>query len=177
MTVAIGGKNVSIGAVIAGIGGILAAVCALLAWYSISVKGAGQSLSYDIKGMDSTWGVIELILGIVVVALVAAWIMGVKIPYLPALIVIAGVAILVVLVLSYVTDIFSWTATVNGVTSTSAKGETMQKSIDQMNKLISDAKSQGVTGSAGFGIGFFGAAIGGIAAVVGGGLALLKKSA
>jgi uncharacterized protein YacL len=177
MTVAVGGKNVSMGAIIAGIGGILAAVSALLAWYSFSIKGMGQDTSFDVKGMDSTWGVIALILGIVVVALVAAWIMGMKIPFLPILILVAGAAILVVLVLSYVTDIFAWTATFMGQTDTTEKGENMKKMIDDWNKQVADAKSLGLTGSAGFGIGFFGAALGGIAAVVGGGLALMKKSA
>lgn len=174
MTV-VAGKSLSIGAIVAAVGGVLAIIGAFLVWYSATIgKSLGGPETAEAKGIDNLAGKLALVLGIVVIALVVAWIMSVKIPYLSAIIVAVGVAILVVLALSYVTDIFSVRFT------PPAKEESVKDVLDAFNKAVDDAKKAGldVSGSsASFGIGFILEAVAGIAVIVGGALGLRKKAA
>lgn len=171
MTVAIGGRNVPTGAVVAGVGGACAVVGALLAWFSVSGKTSGVQASLEWKGLDSTWGILALVLGIAVLALVFAWVQGMSVPNLQLIIVGAGIAILAIIVLSYVTDIFSFKVTVTGAGVTATmdmpKGESVQKVID-------DAVKGGASG--GFAIGFFLEVAAGVLAIVGGALGLQRRA-
>jgi hypothetical protein len=198
----IAGKNVGLGAIVAAIGGVCAIVGVLLAWYTISMKTGGSysgvslegSVEANAPGISNPAAILALVLGIVILALAAAWVMQVKIPFLAALIGLAGIAILVVLALSYFTDILQvrFTTTLSGVYKTMGGAEGFDTSIpakavkdvfDQIGKDIDQAKSQAgalgmsVSGGTSFGIGFFLEVAAGVLAIIGGGLGLLKKSA
>lgn len=182
MTVAIGSRNVAVGALLAGVGGLLAIVGALLfPWYSVSGKSGGNSMSVDFKGMDSTWGILALVLGIAAIALAVVWIQEMKI--LPAqtlygILIAVGVVIVLVAILGYVTDIFPFKASVTGagVTATVDMSAISGSKYTVVQKFVEDAtKTSGVSG--GFAIGFFLEVAAGIAIAVGGALGLTKKSA
>jgi hypothetical protein len=76
MTIAAGGRNLPIGAVVAAVGGALAVIGSVLAWESVSVLGYSDSSS----GISSNPGKIIVVAGIVAVALAVAWIMEKKVP-------------------------------------------------------------------------------------------------
>jgi hypothetical protein len=197
----IAGKTVGIDAILAGLGGICAVVGAFLAWYTLSVKTSGTVSGVSINGeysasapsTSSGAAILAIVLGIVVLALVAAWVMRVKVPYLTAIIALVGVVILVVVALSYFTDILSvrFTTSVSGIfkstggssgISVNPPSESVQKVFDEFNKNYDTLKAQvpagaSISGGSGFGIGLFLEVAAGILAIVGGGLALLKKSA
>jgi len=155
MTIA--GRNVPLGAMIAAVGGVLAIVSAPLDWAVLKIGDKSDGLNGMESGMNG--GMVEIILGIAVLLLVAAWILGVKAPALagqpaiPVGLVIAGVLILVVLALVYATKILS------------------EESLSNIMDLASKAG-----GSVSLSLGFFAAALGGIAVIIGGGLALIKKA-
>ena len=75
MTIAVGGRNLPIGAVVAAVGGALAVIGSVLAWQSVSVLGTSESES----GLTSNPGKIIAVAGIVAIALAVAWIMEVKV--------------------------------------------------------------------------------------------------
>ena len=153
----IAGKNVSVGAMVAGLGGVLAIVCSFLAWFNATVKDLG--IDEPLNGMDKDFkgGIVELVLGIVVLALVVAWVMQVKIPAIGALVALAGIAVVVVAILGY--------------TSTLLVSNSHDMSVKDMGDLYS-----AMGGSVSFGIGFLGEILAGVLAVVGGGLGLMKKA-
>jgi hypothetical protein len=184
----IAGKTVSIGAIVAAVGGVVAAVGALLVWYSMTMNetGLGQSVnvSVEAKGTDSTAGLLALVLGIVVVVLVVASVQGVKIPSLSLAFVAIGVVILVLLAVSFFTNIFPVHFTATGGANGNLDGKSVKDGFDEFNKAFAAAKLQAasvpgltVSGGAGPGIGFILDAIAGILMIVGGGLGLMKKSA
>jgi hypothetical protein len=150
---AIGGKNVSLGAILAGIGGLLAVVGTFLAWVTIS----GGGMTEEGKGTDHGAGKFVIILGIIAICLVAAWIMDVKIPNLALITAGVGALILVVLAIAYFTKILE------------------SSSIKDTLDMASALSAYGV--KAGLGIGFLANALGGILVVVGGLLPMLKKTA
>jgi hypothetical protein len=155
MTIA--GRNVPLGAIIAAVGGVLAIVSAPLDWAVLKIGDKSEGLNGLDTGMNG--GKVEIVLGIIVLLLVAAWILGVKVPALagkpaiPAGLVVAGALIIVVLALVYFTK---------------------TRSDDSLSNIIDLASKVG--GSVSLSLGFFAAALGGIAVIVGGGLALLKKA-
>jgi hypothetical protein len=141
----------SVAAIVAGVGGILAIVAAPLAWISLSAPGESE----NVTGLDGglIGGKIALVLGILVVAVVAAGILNVRIPQSGAVLVALGALILLVVVLVYFTKLVS--------------DESFTNTSDMM-KLVG--------GSASLGIGVILAAVGGILALVGGGLIVAKKA-
>ena len=141
----------SVAAIVAGVGGVLAIVAAPLAWISMSAEGESQTVT----GLDAglIGGKIALVLGILVVAVVAAGILNVNIPQSGAVLVALGALILLVVVLVYFTKLVS--------------DESFTNTSDLM-KLVG--------GSASLGIGVILAAVGGILALVGGGLIVSKKA-
>jgi uncharacterized membrane protein len=151
MAINIAGKSMSYAAIVAAVGGILAIVGAALTWISVSAGGATQ----DTSGLDSKvlGGKVALVLGILVLAVVAAGILNIKIPQSSLILVVLGAAILVVVALVYFTKILSDSSFVD---------------------IADSAKKYG--GSASLGIGAFAEIAAGILAIVGGGWALLKKS-
>jgi hypothetical protein len=75
MTIAVGGRNLPIGAVVAAVGGALAVIGSVLAWETVSVVGFSESES----GLTSNPGKIIAVAGIVAIALAVAWIMEMKV--------------------------------------------------------------------------------------------------
>ena len=151
MNVTIAGKTVSVAALLAGIGGLVAVVGVPLAWITESVG----PVSASVTGLDGglMGGKIALILGIAIVAVVVAGVLDVKIPQSGAILAALGVLILVVVVLIYFTSILS----------------------DHSFSDVSDlAKAAG--GSAGIGIGVMLEVVGGILAIIGGGMIYMKKA-
>ena len=154
MTIA--GRNVALGAIIAAVGGVVAIVAAPLVWASANMGGH----SSDLKGFDEgmNGGLVEVVLGVIVLVLVAAWILNVKVPKLagqpaiPAGLVVAGALIIVVVALVYFTKTLS--------------EESLSTLSDQMTKA---------GGSVSMGIALILEVVAGILAIVGGGLALMKK--
>jgi hypothetical protein len=186
MTITIAGKSVHLGGIIAAVGGLVAVIGAFLTWYTMSMtmSGAGQSFtaSADAKGLDSSPGILAVLLGIVAIALVVAWVMKVKIPMLSAIVAVVGVLILVVLALSLFTNIMPMHFTFGGTASESdVTGMSVWDAFNKFNKALDTAKQQAtsgmtVSGSAGVSIGFILEAIAGVLVVIGGGLGLVKKS-
>jgi hypothetical protein len=150
MTV-IAGKSVSMGAIVAAVGGVLTIVGVFLAWITASFGTESESVT-GLDG-DLLGGKIALVLGILVVAVVVAGILNVNIPQPSAVLVVLGALILVVVVLVYATNLVS--------------KESFTKMADAM-------KAAG--GSASLGIGVILTAVGGVLALVGGGLGLAKKA-
>jgi hypothetical protein len=154
---------------------------------SMTESGSGMSITEtaDAKGLDSSPGILALILGIVAIALVVAWVMQVKIPMLSAIIVVVGVLILVVLALSLFTTILPMHFTLSGgVSESDVTGKSVMDAFNEFNKALDTAKQQAasmsgmtVSGSAGVSIGFILEAIAGVLVVIGGGLGLVKKAA
>jgi hypothetical protein len=188
MTITIAGKSVHTGGIIAAVGGLVAVIGAFLTWYTMSMieSGMGQSITEtaDAKGIDSSAGILALILGIAAIALVAAWVMKVRIPMLSAIVVVVGVLILVVLALSLYTTILPMHFTLGGgVSESDVTGRSVMDAFNEFNKALDVAKQQAtgmpgmtVSGSAGMSIGFILEAIAGVLVVIGGGLGLVKKS-
>ena len=203
MTVAIGGKNVALGALLALVGGILAVVAAFLSWFSFSVTTSGslsgQSLDgkigVDTNSLGGFPGILVLILGIAAVALAAAWIMQVAMPNvgvpLPAIIAGVGIVGLVLLGLVYFTNAFAfhWTVTSTGIYKsmpsstfgTEAPHAAMAEWSGQVAKFRTEISSLGsgisFSDSGGAAIGFFGEVLASILGTVGGVLGMSKKAA
>lgn len=171
----VAGRNVSIGALVAAVGGVLAIVGAFLVWFQVSLGTAlGGPKTDEIKGLDNNASKLALVLGIVVLALVLAWVLQLKIPYLPAIVGVAGVLLLVVLGLAFFTDILSVHFAEN------AKIQSVKDALADFNKALDAAKAQGadVSGSsASIGIGYILEIAAGIVVIVGGALGFRKKSA
>jgi peptidoglycan biosynthesis protein MviN/MurJ (putative lipid II flippase) len=154
MTVNIAGKTVSVADLLALAGGIVAIVGAPLAWINLSAQG----MSEDLGGLDEGLlaGKVALALGILLVVVAGIAILKlVKIPPLALALIELGLGVLVlaVLVLVYFTDILS----------------------DHSFQDISDLyKSMG--GSASLSVGVIVELVGGLLAVGGGVLALVKKA-
>ena len=144
----IAGKTVGVNQIVAAVGGLLAIVGALLAW--ITIEGISVTgLDKDLNG-----GKVELLLGILVVALVVAAVLNVKIPQPDLILAVLGVLVLVVLVLVYFTSMLSNPSFKDAMDAASAFGASVS-----------------------LGIGFFLEVIAGILVIVGGGMGLMKKSA
>ena len=151
MAVNIAGKSVSMAAIVAAIGGILVIVAAPLAWMTLSFGGNSDSATGLDEGLIG--GKIALVLGILIVAVVVAGILNIKIPQSGAVLVALGALVLVIVVLIYFTKLVS------------------DESFTNMSDL---AKAAG--GSASLGIGVMLAVLGGVLAIVGGGMSLMKKA-
>jgi hypothetical protein len=152
MTVAISGKNVALGAIIAAIGGLLTAIGVFLSWLDMS---AGD-MSEGGNGIELNAGKIVLVLGIAAAVAAVAWALDLKVPMLPLATVVIGAAILIALGLAYFTDILGD----NG----------SMKDVIDMGSVLS-AFGGGVS----LGIGFILDIVGGIVVVVGGALGMAKK--
>jgi hypothetical protein len=170
MTVALGGRNVPIGAAVTIVGGVLGALGVFLAWATISVGPALASTmgpaAGSTNGFGELAGKLALILSAGAVALGILWAMEKGFPNLELVIVVVGVAILVGVALAYFTSI---------ITSGALKDE-----LDLFNKGLDQLKAAGMDTSgtsAGLGIGFFLEIVAGIIVIVGGALGLMKKSA
>jgi hypothetical protein len=154
----IAGVKVSVAAIVAAVGGLAAIVAAPLTWATAKFGGESTNLGGLDEGINS--GRIEIVLGIVALVLVAAWVMKVKvpavagIPTIPALVVLVGVLILVVVVSTYFNNWF----------------------VETSLKDSADA-AKAVGGEVSLGIGFFLAAAAGIVAVVGGLIPIVRKGA
>jgi hypothetical protein len=151
MNLTIAGKTVSVAALVAAVGGLVAIIGVPLAWMTVTVGTHTEELT----GLDEDLlgGKIALILGLAVIAVVVLGILNVKIPQSGAILAALGLLIVVVVVLVYFTNLLS--------------KESFVHTADQM-KLAG--------GSASIGIGALLAALGGILAIVGGGLIHLKKA-
>jgi len=148
MTLPSAGKSVPVAAIVAAVGGLLAIVSAFMDWATAKMGTASQSVG----GLDKNYmnGKTEIVLGIVVLALVAAWILNMKIPFIGMLLVVVGVAILAVPLATYLTT-FYYTPS-------------LKDTADAISKA---------GGSASFGIGFILAAVAGIVTIVGGAMSVL----
>jgi hypothetical protein len=155
MTIA--GRNVSLAALIAGVGGILALVSSPLVWASGTISGHTDDLAGFDDGMNA--GKAAVLLGIVVLVLVAVWLLDVKLPSVAGLsslalaTVAAGVLVVGVAVATYFTN---WLG---------------EMSLKDLSDQIS-----AVGGSVSVGIGLLLDVVAGIVVIVGGGLALVRKS-
>ena len=151
MNLTIAGKTVSVAALLAGIGGLVAVVGVPLAWITATAGPETQSVT----GLDGglLGGKIALILGIALIVVVVAGVMDVKIPQSGAILAVLGVLILVVVVLVYFTKLVSDASFVD--------------TADLMKQA---------GGSAGIGIGVMLEAVGGILAIIGGGMIYMKKA-
>jgi hypothetical protein len=151
MTVAISGKNVALGAIIAAVGGLVAVIGVFMAW--ISISGGGMTESADATELNA--GKLVIVLGILAIVAAGAWALEVKVPMLPLATVVIGAAILAVLALAYLTDILD------------------EASLKDVIDLGSGLSAFGVSSS--LGIGFILDVLAGIAVVVGGALGMAKK--
>jgi hypothetical protein len=152
MTLPSTGRSVPIAAFVAAVGGVLAIVSAPLAWATATMGSDSSSVG----GLDKDYmnGKTEIVLGIVLLVLVAAWILNLRIPFIGLLVVVVGVAILAVPIATYFTTLYY--------------PMSLKDTADAMNQL---------GGNTSFGIGFILAAVGGGLAIVGGGLGLMQKGA
>ena len=154
----IAGIKVSVAAIVSAVGGLAAIVAAPLAWATAKFGSETKDLGGLDEGVNS--GRIVLVLGIIALVLVAAWVMKLKvpaiagIPTIPALVVLVGVLILVVVASTYLNTWF------------------IEMSLKDEADL---AKSHG--GEVSLGIGFFTAAAAGVVAIVGGLIPIIKKAA
>jgi hypothetical protein len=149
----VAGRNVVLAAIVTAVGGVLAIVGAFLVWITEKVG----PMTVDVKGMgekDMNGGTVELVLGIVVLALVAAWILRIKIPAIPLLLAVAGVLILAVIAAVYFTTILSKVS---------------------LKDLTDQVKAVG--GTIDLGIGVLLEIMAGIVVIVGGALGFMRKSA
>ena len=178
MTPPVAARSMPIAPIIAGIGGILAIVEAFLVWESVTISpvvsaALGSDTPKSLSGldMDANWVKISIVLGIVAVGLAVAWIMNLKVPSVALIVVVVagvmdvkipqsgailavlGVLILVVVVLVYFTKLVSDASFVD--------------TADLMKQA---------GGSAGIGIGVMLEAVGGILAIIGGGMIYMKKA-
>jgi hypothetical protein len=157
MAISIGGRSVAYAAIVAAAGGFLAVVGAFLDWATTTVSGKTDALN----GMDADFlnGRTALVLGAIVLLLVVPWIFNVKLPAIagrstiPLLTVAAGVLILAVVVATYMTTLYYPVS--------------LKDNLDAVTKA---------GGSASLGIGFLLEIVAGILVIVGGELALAKKS-
>ena len=151
MNLTIAGKTVSAAAIVAAVGGLVAVIGVPLAWITASAGPQSESVT----GLDGglLGGKIALLLGIALIAVVVAGAMDIKIPQSGAVLVALGVLLLVVVVLVYFTKVLSDASFVD--------------TADLMKQA---------GGSASIGIGILLEAVGGILAIVGGGLIYLKKA-
>ena len=151
MNLTIAGKTVSVAALLAGIGGLVAVVGVPLAWITATAGPETQSVT----GLDGglLGGKIALILGIALIVVVVAGVMDVKLPQSGAILAVLGVLILVVVVLVYFTKLLSDASFVD--------------TADLMKQA---------GGSAGIGIGIILEVVGGILAIIGGGMIYMKKA-
>jgi hypothetical protein len=152
MAVSIAGKSVSVPAIVAGVGGVLAIVGVPLAWASAKIGG---ETTPDITGLDAdlNGGKVALVLGILVVAVVAAGILNITIPQPGAILAVLGALILVVIALVYFTSMLG------------------KASFKDTSDLISAAG-----GTFSFGIGIILEVVGGVLALVGGAMIAMKKA-
>ena len=141
----------SVAAIVAGVGGVLAIVGVPLAWASATMGGETTSLN----GLDAdlNGGKVALLLGILVVVVVAAGILNLSIPQPGAILAVLGALLLVDVALVYFTSMLG------------------KVSLKDTADLVSAAG-----GTFGFGIGLILVAVGGILALVGGGLIVAKKA-
>jgi hypothetical protein len=141
----------SVAAIVAGVGGVLAIVGVPLAWASATMGGETTNLN----GLDAdlNGGKVALLLGILVVAVVAAGILNLSIPQPGAILAALGALLLVDVALVYFTSMLG------------------KVSLKDTADLVSAAG-----GTFGFGIGLILVAVGGILALVGGGLIVAKKA-
>ena len=151
MNLTIAGKTVSVAALLAGIGGVVAVIGVPLAWITATAGPQTESVT----GLDGglLGGKIALILGIALIVVVVAGVMDVKIPQSGAILAVLGFLILVVVVLVYFTKLLSDASFVD--------------TADLMKQA---------GGSAGIGIGVMLEAVGGILAIIGGGMIYMKKA-
>ena len=151
MNLTIAGRTVSVAALVAAIGGVVAVIGVPLAWITATAGPETQSVT----GLDGglLGGKIALILGIALIVVVVAGVMDVKIPQSGAILAVLGFLILVVVVLVYFTKLLSDASFVD--------------TADLMKQA---------GGSAGIGIGVMLEAVGGILAIIGGGMIYMKKA-
>jgi hypothetical protein len=141
----------SVAAIVAGVGGVLAIVGVPLAWASATIGGETTNLN----GLDAdlNGGKVALVLGILVVGVVAAGVLNLSIPQPGAILAGLGALLLVDVALVYFTSMLG------------------KASLKDTSDLVSAAG-----GTFGFGIGLILVAVGGILALVGGGLMVAKKA-
>jgi hypothetical protein len=141
----------SVAAIVAGVGGVLAIVGVPLAWASATIGGETTNLN----GLDSdlNGGKVALLLGILVVVVVAAGILNLSIPQPGAILAALGALLVVDVALVYFTSMLG------------------KMSLKDTSDAVSAAG-----GTFGFGIGLILVAVGGILALVGGGLIAAKKA-
>jgi hypothetical protein len=151
--------------VIAGIGGILAIVEAFLVWESVTISpvvsaalGANTPKSLSGLDMDANWVKISIVLGVIVLGLAAAWIMGLKIPAIAVIVTLVGVALLLVALLG-----------------TSRSLDDLKNFNDAMDGLKAAGADIGNT-SATFGLGLICDVVAGVVVIAGGLLGVLRKS-
>ena len=162
MTIAIGGRNISVGILIAALGGVLGILQAVLTWESVSYGPALASMmsgsQTSVVGLDANQGKVILVLGIVAIALAGAVIANVKIPNVSAILVVVG-AIMIGFALIGLNNAMS----------------DMNKFNDSLAIIKGLADTTGASLS--MGIGLILAAVSGVLVLVGGGLGLMKKAA
>jgi hypothetical protein len=141
----------SVAAIVAGVGGVLAIVGVPLAWASATIGGETTNLN----GLDADLNVgkVALLLGILVVVVVAAGVLNLSIPQSGAILAALGALLLIDVALVYFTSMLG------------------KASLKDTSDLVSAAG-----GTFGFGIGLILVAVGGILALVGGGLMVAKKA-
>jgi hypothetical protein len=178
MSVSIAGRTVARGAVDAGLGAVLAMVSTVLVWASYTQGGPdmGGPKTEAVTGLDYTNGKVVLGLGLVVLALVVAWLKGIKIGGLRAMVAVFGALILLVLLLSYFTAGLFYPNTMPVLAFTGK--EDLASALGEFNRMVDAVKAAGgdTSGSsAGLGFGFFFEIVAGIAIVSGGLLGLLDE--
>ena len=148
----IAGKTLSIATIVAAVGGVVAIIGVPLTWATATVQGQAS----DLNGLDAdlNGGKVALVLGILVVVVALAGIFNFKIPQAAIILGVLGILILVDLALVYFTSYLG------------------KASLKDTSDLVSAAG-----GTFGFGIGLILEVVGGVLALVGGGLGMMKSDA
>jgi hypothetical protein len=136
-------KSPPLGAIVGGLGGLAAVLGAFITWESISFVGTSESMTGWEGGNG---GKIIAVLGVVAIAIAIAWVLAIELPTPGGLMVTAGVLILLVGILNFlsVTD-----------------------DVDSANAIIA--------GAASVGIGLFIDLLAGVAIIVGGALGVIAR--
>jgi hypothetical protein len=174
MTVSIAGNKVARSTFYAGLGAALAMLATVLVWASYSQgAGMGGPRTESVTGLDYGNGKIVLGLAVVVAGLIVAWYRKIEIAGLWGIIAIFGGLTLLVMILTYFTNLFYPRSM--PILGFAGKAD-LNAALGEIGRMFDHARAEGrdISGSgAGLGIGFFAAVVAGGLMIAGGIMGLL----
>jgi hypothetical protein len=164
MTISVAGRTVSLGAALAAVGALVAIIGSVLPWltatYGGGLKAVAESsgTATSATGLEGNGGKIIVVVGLVLIAVVVAGVLNIKLPMISI-----GILGLAVIILGI------------GLINLVARMDDVKKFTDMIATVKDYVDTSGT--SASVGIGMYLAVLGGVVAVVGGALDLVKKPA